>query len=199
MTRALNPLPLLEVEEDDDRDIPEEVDFEDSCNEVLKSIGTEDFENMWALMGKTIFSSPVGLQILFCRSVLSKIEEVYSFTPVNPKLEVLEDVQSIYEFLAFIEYNYLEFLTGLFNFLQIPVNKVLDYKILFNTLWNRVSEFLDQFSSANEMITEFLRTYIKEDFVKYLSLITERKKTEVAILVTLKGEKDGRKEASTED
>jgi hypothetical protein len=202
MTKALDNLPLLEDEEEDDRDFPEEVDFKDSCLEILKSIGTEDFKNNWSIFSNKIFSSNIKSQILFCKDLLTKIDEVYDFVPLTVKLDSIEDLKKLYDFVVFLEYNHLSLLSELFYFLEIPVNKVLDYKILFSTLWTKISQFLDQFKSENEIVTEFLRTYMKENFVNYLEKVVEKEKTEISIILamkTLKGEKDGKQEVISKD
>ena len=69
-------LQLIENEEDDDIEIEIEANFKYVCLEILKSIGTDDFKSVYALLLPETRGFHIHQHLAFYRDILSNINEV---------------------------------------------------------------------------------------------------------------------------
>lgn len=181
-------LHLIEVEEDDDREIEVETNFEYVCLEILKSIGTDDFKSVYTLLIPETRGFPVHQHVAFCRDILSKINEVYEFQPTNLLVENEEDCIQVFKFLEFLEYDHIEFLTDLFSKLEEDPIKVKNLDQFLEINKEKIDQFTNILAHESKLILEFLRTYNWDALKRYLNKIIGKDTIEISIELRSKGE-----------
>jgi hypothetical protein len=182
-------LHLIEVEEDDDRDIVVETNFQYVCLEILKSIGTDDFKSVYTLLISETRGFPVHEYSAFCRDILSRIDEVYEFQFTNLLAENEEDCTGVLKFLEFLEYDYIEFLTDLFSKLGEDPIKVKNLDQFLEINKEKIDQFTNTLAHESRLVLEFLRTYNWDALKRYLNKIIEKDAVEISIELRSKGEK----------
>jgi len=176
-------------------DIPDEIDPEEnehradegylrySLMDVIDSIG-DSFKITYMSAKNIIANTPIKLQIIFCMNIIDKIKEVYDFELVK-KFEIftLDDVQEVYYFIEFLEYDYVEFLIDLWLLLKdSPKGKDLEDYCQKNaaTIMDKIGMLLDA-RIFPVLVSEFLRTNIRDNLVKFVQEKTEKSKVDVLI------------------
>src|SRR4030043_345591 len=183
-------LQLIEVEEDDDKDIVVETNFEYVCLEILKSIGTDDFKSIYTLLMPETRGFPIHQYLSFCRDILSKIDEVYEFQFTNLLVENEEDCTEVLKFLEFLEYDHIDFLKDLFSKLGEDPIKIKNIDQFLETNKEKIDQFTNTLLYESKLVLEFLRIYTWDALKRYLNKIIEKDVVEVSIELNLKGEKD---------
>jgi hypothetical protein len=180
---------FLEVEEDDDKDFSEEVSLDYSCQSILESIGEKDFKQVYTLLGPEVKQSSIQFQIIFCRSILQKIEEVYNYSKEMDNTDFLGklDILEIYVFLEFLEYDHISFLVDLCTFIKVDPLKV-DIPTILEIHKDYIDKFCNSYQSP-KLVSKFIRTYNWNDLYKYLVKIIEQSRTEISIEMSMRGEK----------
>lgn len=181
-------LHLIEVEEDDDRSIEVETNFKYVCLEILNNIGKEDFKSVYTLLVPETKELPTSEQLIFCRDILSKIDEVYKFQFTNILVETEDDSKEIFKFLEFLEYDHIDFLVDLFSKLaQEPMSvKNIDQFLEINK--EKIDQFTNVLAHQSKLVIEFLRSYTWDYFKKFLNKIIEKDKIDISIELRMKGE-----------
>ena len=77
--KILSSIRTLEIEEEEEDFIEEEVSEQFDFNELVESIGEEDFEFVYLSVINNIRETIVDKQQILCFSILSKIKEVYDY------------------------------------------------------------------------------------------------------------------------
>jgi hypothetical protein len=182
-------LHLIEVEEDDDKDIVVETNFEYVCLEILRSIGTDDFKSVYLLLIPETRGFPIHQYLSFCRDILSKIDEVYEFQFTNLLAESEEDCTGALKFLEFLEYDHIDFLTDLFSKLGEDPIKVKNLDQFLEINKEKIDQFTNTLAHESRLVLEFLRTYNWDALKRYLNKIIEKDAVDISIELRLKGEK----------
>jgi len=183
-----NSLHLIEYEEDDDRDIAVETNFEYVCLEILKSIGTDDFKSIYTLLVPETRGFPTQQYLSFCRDLLSRINEVYEFQFTNLLVENEDDCKEVTKFLEFLEYDHIEFLTDLFLKLGEDPMKVKNLDQFLEINKEKIDQFTNILGHESRLVLEFLRIYNWDALKRYLNKIIGKSIVEISIEMRMKGE-----------
>ena len=167
----------LEMDDEDLIGNQEETSNQYDILELVDSIGTPEFKeiysnNIWIVKGL-----PIPNQKAACIKILEKLEELYEFefTP-RPEFKNQLIMNDLYEFLEFINYDCISFLSDVWKFLKVELRGLDVVKYCENNSMKVISEIEDQIESRdlNELITFFLRTYYKDGIIKWFYEITEK-------------------------
>jgi len=183
-------IPVFEVEGDFDRDLAEEASLRYDLMNIINSIGTDNFKQVYLAsiqsVQEKLVESP-DMQEAFFTEVLKKIVQIYNFEfPVKLHFADKGVVTDFYEFIEFLEFNYIEFLSKVWRFLNVDL-RGLDIDSFCKDHSNLITKEVDEIayiSSFNQLISEFLRTYTKEDLVAFV--IKKTTKDRMLILLTIK-------------
>ena len=153
---------------------------------IINSIGTIDFKSTFLALKDNIQTKPFLYQKEFCVSILDKIEEEYNFKfPNTIPIDNQEDVNNIYKFLEFLEYDNIIFFSRLWAILGIDL-KNIDIKEYCNKNINRILsevEELTEILNLNWIISIFLRTYYKNDMEKFIVTNSEKNRMELLLII----------------
>ncbi len=174
-----NPIPEMEDDEDDiDRDEMIAV-FKCDCLNILESIGEENFRPIYENSIISVRSYYIDDQIDFCYQIFEKINEVYEFEFIR-KIEIgEEDVENVYKFLEFIEFDNVDFLEELLEGYAMDIRKIDPQEFILNHWKDLQTHLLTM--NLGEFISDFLRTNTKDNIVNFLSKAIENSKTELTI------------------
>lgn len=153
--------------------------------ECIDAYGTEDFKITFYSFISEIREIDVERQIKFCYQLLEKVKEVYDYEP-TPKADLgnIDDVNEIYDFISFLEFEYLDFFALVWKEIKIDFRKTNLEQFCKNNDKKIISIVEEQISNSqdNEMVKNFLRTYYKDGFIRWFSVKTE----ETKMLILLK-------------
>lgn len=185
-----NSIPLPEDDVDDDMTSVD--DQIDSLNgywqtTILDSIGAKNFkENYNTVIGDIIEYVPLDEQIAFCYTILEKIDDVYEFEfPEKIDLQEKQSVLDLYEFLKFLEFDYRDFVLSVWSFIKTDLSSQSLLETCLDNENNIMKEVEEQLETSNysELISTFLRTYIKERFMRWFCNSTMRYEVEIKIRI----------------
>ncbi|MGD2072145.1 MAG: hypothetical protein PVG65_01480 [Candidatus Thorarchaeota archaeon] len=176
---------------------PEELDIEEHPSELVKTailqssqmdiidnIGKSEFSNVYRELKNDIITYSFKKQRRFILRAIEKIEEVYDFTfPINLDINTKNDIKEFYDFLEFLEYNNIKYISNVWKFLDIDIMKV-DIKKYCEENFNSVikeSERQIESHDLNELISTFLRTYMKERFIEWFVKVSIQSKIEIKL------------------
>jgi len=162
--------------------LPPELDPEEGGNiddaelryeylELVDNIGKEEFFEVYLNMINDIRQSSVENQIVLCNNILEKINEVYEFEfPIEVEINSKENVESIYEFLRFLEFEHIKFFSELWIRLEVDLKKIQVEKFCNqnNIKIINIIEALSDSSGYSELINLFLRTYNKDKIIPFI-------------------------------
>jgi len=186
-----NSFHVLEMDDEDQQSILE-VNREYSYLEILENIGKDEFKNIY--LNEIIYIKQTILedQIIFCRRVLEKILEIYNFEFME-NINIFEqiDCDNIYIYLEFLEFNHIDFLSFVWNFMGVDLksininsfckqNSVLIEKAILEQIDTHLNTW---------MISEFLRTYNKDDLLEWFVRISQKSRMLVVLKISENKEK----------
>lgn len=177
--------PLPEVDEEENDAMAEDAIMNYEMMEVLNSIGTDDFKVIYHTMINEIKQYQIDYQFGFCRAILSRIMQEYNFEfPVEIDLLTEDSVKQIYILIEFIEFNHLKFLSELLKPYNFDLRKG-DVRTFIESNYNKLEGDIEVISrNVPGIISEFLRTYNKDDMVNWL--VSRIEKSRMLILLTMK-------------
>jgi hypothetical protein len=177
--------PLPEVDEEENDEMGEQALKQYTMLEVLNAIGEENFKEIYYTMINDIKQYPLEDQFAFCRAILARIMQVYNFEfPREIDLLTQESVQQIYILIEFIEFNNIDFLAELMKPYNFDFRKG-DVRGFIETNYPRIEGDIERISrNIPEIISEFLRTYNKEDLIKWL--VNRIEKSRMMVLLKMK-------------
>ena len=176
---------IPEVDDEENEEMVEDAIKSYFMLEILNSVGEENFKEVYYSMIGDIKQFPMEEQFNFCRSILDKIKEVYNFE-FPRQIEVLteDSVNQIYILLQFIEFNYIDFLAEVmkpYNF-DFRKGNIRDF---IESNYDKIERDIEVISrNVPEIISEFLRTYNKEDLINWL--VNRIEKSKMIILLNIK-------------
>ena len=158
-----------EADQNDQEDsdyIANEAIFESRSVDILDSIGSYEFKNIYRTLINDIKLQIFDDQKIFFNSVLAKISEVYDFE-FSEKVDIynIEDLNNLYSFLEFVEYNNIDFITSVWKFLDVDLSKINIEKYCLKNKELIIKEIDEQIETnlLDEKSILFLRTYYKID------------------------------------
>lgn len=177
--------PIPEVDDEENEDVAEDAIKSYFMLEILNSIGKENFKEIYYSMIGDIKQFSLEEQFNFCRSILDKIKEEYNFEfPRQIELLTEDSVSQIYILLQFIEFNNIDFLAELMKPYNFDFRKG-NIREFIESNYDRVGGDIEVLSrNVPEIISEFLRTYNKEDLINWL--VTRIEKSKMIVLMKIK-------------
>lgn len=113
-------------------------------NEIIDNIGKTSFKETYLNFIDDIKNQSIDNQRILCQHLINKLINIYKFDfPENISIDNITDIQNIYDFIKFIEFDNIEFLVKVF------------FKFKINLLDN-ISEFIEK--NKNEII-EHIKLY----------------------------------------
>lgn len=180
---------ILEVDQDEQED--RSVNALNSYDTYIftESIGTPEFKTNYFLFINEIKLYDIRDLKDVCFRVLDKVEEVYEFNfSENPNFNILEERMYLFDFIKFLEFDNVDFLSDLYNNLNITLIgfDVDDYidknskKILFTI------QSMNQIYTYNPFILDFILNYNKSTFMKWIKKQTRINKIEIETNIRIK-------------
>ena len=158
--------PLPEVDDEENEEMAEKALNQYMMLEVLSSIGQDNFKEIYNTMIYEIKQLPYEEQYAFCRAILDKIAKEYNFE-FSREIDLLtiESIRQIYILIEFIEFNYVDFLSELLKPYNFDFKKGNSKDFVLSN-YSRIEGDIESLSrNVPQIISEFLRTYNKDDLV----------------------------------
>jgi len=147
--------------------------------ELVDSIGTPVFKETYMMVINDLKAQEIVNQRRLCLAILNKVKEVYSyeFLPF-PDLDSQIDMNNIYDLIKFLNYDYIDFFGDVWRYLKTDLKRTNIKKFCEKNSVNIMIEIEDQLKSIDlsEMVSLFLRTYIKDDLIDWFIRLTEKQK-----------------------
>jgi hypothetical protein len=156
---------------------------------ISDAMTTPDFRNNYLSVISKVKTYSTKNQQLLAFALVQKIPEKYDFqfstdfTPYNQ-----QEINDTYHFIEFIEYNHEKFITNVWKYLKPDSNSLDVEKFCEHNDTKIISEIEEQLESHYfpELIADFLRTYNKENLIKWFC--EKSKDLYPLILLTLREE-----------
>lgn len=164
----------------DERDIEEMVGIFDYARITIEdAIGKYEFKDTYMNLIPDIKDKPFKLRRIFCQKMLDKIFEIYDYQfPTIQDVASDSDIARVLKFIEFLEYDNDLFLSLVWEMLKVDIMEVdieLMCKRKGNIIINEVEEQLETHHQS-ELISIFLRTYYKENFIEWFIRESKRSK-----------------------
>jgi hypothetical protein len=173
-------------ETDDETENLDEVSISYDIVLIINSIGTEDFKSTYLNFIDNIKQQTLQIQKYFCNSILEKIESVYSFVfPNNVEPDNQQEVEQIYSFLEFVEYNHINFLSKLWIILNEDLNKINITNFCHNNI-DKILYTIDELieiTNLTVLVDLFLKIYDKKHMLEFIIKKTEYSKPLVILAI----------------
>ena len=93
--------------------------YESSKVDIIDHVGHDDFKYVWLNSRGDIQFTSIKDQAIFSEQILEKISEVYDFVfSANITLDTKYEIDEFYQFLEFIEYDNIKFLSYVWKILN---------------------------------------------------------------------------------
>jgi hypothetical protein len=174
-----------EMEDQEDLDKTEELGVYNFARVNIEyNVGNTEFKNTYLNFKPEIKAQPFELKRIFCQKMLEKIFEEYDFQfPQTIDITSDDAIDKILEFIEFLEYDNIMFLSFIWEMLKVDIMKV-NIETMCNSkqniIINEVEEQLETHHQS-ELISLFVRTYYKENFIKWFIRQSERSKIFIKI------------------
>lgn len=181
-------IPLPEVEDDLEKDLDITAETRYEFEEVLDKIGEDDFKEIYLVFKNSIIQREFKNQVVFCNKILNGLKKIYDIEfPEIIYFNSKEDIQNMYIFLEFIEYNCISFFSDVWRFLNVDLRKIDIEKYCLDNKELIMKEILDQLETYNltRLISEFLRTYNKSNLINLF--VKRSKQFKMLILMRIVG------------
>jgi len=153
---------------------------------VVERIGHVNFKEIYLLLINDIKEQPFQQQKSLCLKIIDALEEKYDYTfPQTVYLDDQHDLNELYKFLEFVEFDNVDFFSRVWKYLRINIieHDVKTYCIEnSDKVINEVDEQIELID-LSEPITNFLRTYEKERMIQFIIRSTNRNKSEIIIKI----------------
>ncbi|MCK5607709.1 hypothetical protein KAR91_37840 [Candidatus Pacearchaeota archaeon] len=143
---------------------------------IITTIGTPEFEaNYRMVIGEiTDFTERRDL----AREIIKKIWDIYEIEFHLPQEPSINEVNDIFKFLEFVEYNYINFVSDVWKFFDVNLRKIniFEYCQLHGDRFIQVIEELVDSHFLPVLLSDFLRTYNKDDMIRMFTRMSEDSK-----------------------
>jgi len=165
---------------------PEDLAFERyDFIEVLNSINTPDFKSVYKVFTTTKY--PIETRRNMAREILEKINQIYDIE-FNLSYDAIEsDVDDVFRFLEFLEYDYIGFIADVWKFMNVNLRSdIRDFCIRNSDTIIKVIEGQIETHYLSPLISTFLGTYNKDELISMFIKMTENSR----ILIIMKNEEE---------
>lgn len=160
--------------------------FRYAALDIINVVGKIDFKELYIVQMDTIKKQTMYVQRVFLIEMLQKISEIYDweFPDEWSLVDTPYQQEQLYKFIEFIEFDNYRFLSYVWRFLLDDPTKLIRFDIdnfCKRNVMKIIKETEEQLEThfQSKMITIFLRTYYKEKFIEWFSLMSRRYKVEI--------------------
>jgi len=137
---------------------------------ITDHIGKPDFREHYLSVIRFVQQYSLISQIILANSILEQIEKVYDHVPsISFDPNSYEEINEVYKFIEFIEYDHEDFVVEVWSFLNPETNSFQVEKYCEQNKHKIVSEIEEQLKSRffPWLIADFLRTYNKDNIIEW--------------------------------
>jgi len=162
--------------------------FRYSALDIIDSIGTEDFKELYMVQLEIIKNETLHAQRRFLIEVQSKIAEIYDweFSDDWSLVDTEYQQEELYKFLEFLEFDNYRFLSYVWKFLlDDPIKLMkLDVKEFCKSKELKIIKETEEqleIHPQNELINIFLKTFYKEKYIEWFIKNTNQSKNDIIL------------------
>jgi len=164
----------------EERDIDEVAGDRYDFIDLINSIGTPEFKPLYMLFKGEIYSLDKRRNL--AREILDKLNEIYEIEYTLSADAIEDDVNDVFDFVEFLEYDYVGFISDVWKFMDVDLRSDIRSFCMRNA--DKILKVIeDQLEThyLSSLITLFLRTYNKDGLIMLFIKMTETAK----MLITL--------------
>lgn len=167
--------------------VQEEASREYDFTTITDNMNHPDFKPNYVEAMKQIKRFTTKKQQMFAMAIVQKMPEKYDFQfslNFNPFYSQ-DDIDELYNFIEFYEYNHEKFITTTWKYLKPNIHPFQIKKFCKNNTTKILSEIEEQLETHDysELIADFLRTYNKDKLIEWFC--KKSKELRSSILITL--------------
>lgn len=152
---------------------------------VTDYMNTPEFEVNYKSIVGDIKRYPLEQQQLLAFSISQKLPEKYDFefsVKFDPFYNT-DDVNELYKFIEFVEYDHEQFIVDVWKYLNPDTNSFQVEKFCEHNIPNIMKEIEEQLETHDysELITDFLRTYNKDKLIEWFCEKSKRLRSSILI------------------
>ena len=162
--------------------------FRYSALDIIDSIGTEDFKELYMVQIEVVKSETLHAQRRFLIEIQLKIAEIYDweFSDDWSLVDTKYQQEELYKFVEFLEFDSYRFLSYVWKFLlNDPIKLMkLDVKSFCKSKELKIiKETEEQLEThpQNELINVFLKTFYKEKYIEWFIKNTQQSKNDIIL------------------
>lgn len=157
---------------------------------VTDNMGKPDFRENYESVKSDIRKLSLEKQQLSAFSIVQKMPEKYDFEfsiKINPFYNQ-DDVNELYQFIEFVEYNHEKFIVDIWKLLNPDTNSFQVEKFCEHNIPKILREIEEQLGIRyySEMIADFLRTYNKDKLIEWFCEKSKNLRTSILIALLRK-------------
>lgn len=153
--------------------------YESSSFDILDSMNKEEFYNTYSVLKYDILRMSNIHKRIFLSKYLDEMVEVYEYEfPENPDYDTEATIKEMFKFIEFVEYDNLIFLKYVWKYLDDILTVDIDKYVQKNaeTIIDEITNQANLLATLTENVSEFLRTYSKENMLEWFSNRSKRNK-----------------------
>lgn len=180
--KALSGIAELESEEGDEVDLIRRASNKYDFIQLVNSIGTLDFKSIYENIMNNEYSIEERYNLAV--EILDKIQDVYGIELTLSNTPSLHEIVSVFKFIKFLEYDYISFIADIWKFLNVNLRS--DIRTFCITNADQIMKVIDEQIETHflpEIISNFLRTYNKEDMIRLFIELTEKSKMRIVLKI----------------
>ena len=162
--------------------------FRYSALDIIDSIGTEDFKELYMVQIEVVKSETLHAQRRFLIEIQLKIAEIYDweFSDDWSLVDTKYQQEELYKFVEFLEFDSYRFLSYIWKFLlddPIKLMKLNVKEFCKSKELKIIKETEEQLEihPQNELINIFLKTFYKERYIEWFIKNTQQSKNDIIL------------------
>lgn len=159
---------------------------------IIDNIGKINFKEEYLSVKPDLKNYPLKQRQVLGDAIINQIKEVYDFEfPIEIDINNDDQLTDILNLLEFIEYDNEQFIVEVWSFLN-PDNNSFQLKKYCEQNSDKIISEIDEYLTSRElpwMIANFLRTYNKENMIKWFYEKSKNNKTLILSKI-IEGEKE---------
>lgn len=159
--------------------------YESSKIDIQDNLNRIDFKDTWLVLKSDIQNQPIQFQRIFAEQTIDKISDVYDYKfPLKISLDTEPDLNIFYEFLEFLEYDNIKFISSLWKFINEVNLMRFDIKTFCETKKNIIIKEIDEQADIyvqNELVLLFLKSCSADVLINWFITHSERNRTDITV------------------
>jgi len=187
----------IEMDDEISEEVKEDAEVSYDINTIIEAIGTEDFKAIFFNFINTINLMPLDKQQNLASAILLKINEIYDFefTP-SPDVITLPQIKRVYDLIAFLEFDYIEFCGNVWK--NLPDIRTTNIDMFCTSNQKRVISSIEKAIkvtklgkySDGQLLKSFLGTYYRDGIIKLFIKMSKEEK-QLILLSIMEESKNG--------